>query len=306
MRSMRLRRDFGAPPVSRLALGTVQFGLPYGISREGGKVPAEEVEAILRLAAENSLDTLDTGAAYGDSEKVLGEILGDDERFAIVTKTTPIRTPSIDRAAVDRIEKAFFESLRLLRRRRVSALLVHDARDILNPGGDLLWARLEALRDRGLVGKLGVSVYDGEEIDAALLRYPLALVQAPLSVFDQRLIASGRLERLAAANVEVHARSAFLQGLLLMDAEAGAAKAPAARGHLAAWREAVAAAGTSALSAALGLALSQPAVGRAVIGVHSAAHLAACLAAVRRAPSLDYASLACPDLDVIDPRRWKV
>jgi aryl-alcohol dehydrogenase-like predicted oxidoreductase len=293
-------------PVSRLALGTVQFGLPYGVSRDGGRVPPVEVEAILRLAVESGLNTLDTAAAYGESEKVLGEILGEDGRFSIITKTTPIRAASIDRAAVEKVERGFFDSLRLLRRGRVEALLVHDAGDILNPGGDRLWARLEALRDDGLIGKIGLSAYDAGEIDAALRRYPIELVQAPVSVFDQRLVISGSLERLAEAKVEVHARSVFLQGLLLMSPDEGAAKLPQAKPALAAWREALMEAGASPLSAALDFVLTQTAIGRAVIGVHSAAHLSACLAAARVAPALDYGRFVCHDLDMIDPRRWRV
>jgi aryl-alcohol dehydrogenase-like predicted oxidoreductase len=293
-------------PVSRLALGTVQFGLAYGVSRDGGRVPPDEIRAILRLAAERGLDTLDTAAAYGESERALGEILGEDKRFSIVTKTKPIRALAIGGEAIDEVERGLFDSLRLLRRSRVEALLVHDARDILNPGGDRLWARLEALRDQGLVGRLGVSVYDAEESDAALQRYPLQVVQAPVSVFDQRFIVGGGLDRLAAADVEVHARSVFLQGLLLMAPEAAAAKLPQAKAALLAWRKALAEAGAEPLSAALAFVLAQPAVRRAVIGVHSAAHLSACLAAAQASPRLDYAYFACDDRDVIDPRRWKV
>ena len=134
-------------------------------------------------------------------------------------------------------------------------------------------------------------------------RFPLDIVQAPLNVFDQRLLAEGVLARAAEKGVEIHARSVLLQGLLLMTPEAAAAKLPQAAEKLAAWRAALAEAGVSPLAAALGFALATPAE-RIVIGVHSAAHLAECLASAETAPALDSRRFACDDLDIIDPRRW--
>jgi aryl-alcohol dehydrogenase-like predicted oxidoreductase len=289
---------------NRLALGTVQFGLAYGVSHDGGRVPLQEARTIVELAAQGGVDMLDTAAAYGDSEEVLGEIAGADSPFAVVTKTMPIRAERIDQAAVDRVEATFRQSLRRLRRDSVYGLLVHDPRDILNPGGERLWARLEALRDQGLAKKIGVSAYDGADIVAAIGRFPVAIMQAPLSVFDQRLLIEGTLARVAASGVEVHTRSLLLQGLLLMTPETAKARLPRVAERLGAWRRALAEVGVSPLAAALGFALGQPAIDRIVIGVHSAAHLAECLAAAGHAFSFDYARFACDDLDVIDPRRW--
>jgi aryl-alcohol dehydrogenase-like predicted oxidoreductase len=289
---------------NRLALGTVQFGLAYGVSHEGGRVPLEEARAIVTLAMRNGVNLIDTAVAYGDSEEVLGEIAGEGSPFAIVTKTLPIRAETIDVAAIDHVEAAFHESLRKLRRESVYALLVHDARDILNPGGDELWRRLERLREQGRVKKIGVSAYDRAEIDATTSRFPVSVVQAPINAFDQRLLADGTLTRLASQGVEIHARSLFLQGLLLMTLEAVEAKLPRAAAASRVWREVLVESGVSPLAAALGFGLRQPAIDRMVIGVHSAAHLAECLAAVADVPSLDYARFACDDHDVIDPRRW--
>jgi len=289
---------------NRLALGTVQFGLAYGVSHEGGRVPLEEARRILELAARSGVDTLDTAAAYGDSETVLGEIAGEDSPFAVVTKTLPIRAETIDDDAAARVETAFRESLRRLRRKQAYALLVHDAGDILNPGGERVWTRLERLRAEGLVGKIGLSVYEGAAIEAAMDRFAIEILQAPLSVFDQRLLVDGALARAAGRRVEIHVRSALLQGLLLMRPDDAAARLPAAVERLRAWRGALAELGVAPLAAALGFALAQPIVAKVVVGVHSAAHLAECLAAAEAAPRLDYARFACDDPEIIDPRLW--
>jgi aryl-alcohol dehydrogenase-like predicted oxidoreductase len=278
--------------------------LPYGVSHEGGRVPIEEARDILELAAVGGIDMLDTAAAYGDSEEVLGKIVGAESPFAIVTKTLPIRADEIDEAAIGRVEAGFRASLRKLRRDKVYALLAHDPRDLLNPGGERLWALFEALKTEGLVGKIGASVYDSAQIDALTSRYPLEALQTPLNVFDQRLLADGGLARVAAKGVEIHTRSVLLQGLLLMSPEAAATKLPRAVDKLRDWHAALGEADVTPLAAALGFALQAPNVDRIVIGVHSATHLSECLAALEAAPQLNYARFASDDLDLIDPRRW--
>ena len=301
---------------ARLALGTVQFGLPYGITHAGGRVPEDEVGAILAAANAAGIDLLDTAAAYGDSEAVLGR-RPESRSFAVITKTLPLRRPAIGPAEVDAVARAFDASLARLGRDHVEGLLVHDAGDLLAPGGAALWAMLEARRAAGQVRRLGVSVYDRAELDAVSARFPLALVQLPLNALDQRLDRDGTLARLAANGIAVHVRSAFLQGLLLgspvgapvgspVGAPVSVPPGPAAAApFLRRWHAAVAAAGTTAEAAALAYVATRPGVERVVIGVHSRAHLAAAVAAFGARPALDWAALACDDPDVVDPRRWK-
>ncbi len=293
---------------ARLALGTVQFGLPYGITHAGGRVPEDEVGAILADARAAGIDLLDTAAAYGDSEAVLGR-RPEARSFAVITKTLPLRCAAVGPAEIDAVARAFDASLARLGRDHVEGLLVHDAGDLLVPGGAALWAMLEARRAAGQVRRLGVSVYDRAELDAVSARFPLALVQLPLNALDQRLDRDGSLARLAANGIAVHARSAFLQGLLLGspvgDPTAVPPGPPAAAPFLRRWHAAVAAAGTTAVAAALAYVATRPGVERVVIGVHARAHLAAAVTAFVARPVLDWAALACDDPAVVDPRRWE-
>ena len=297
-----------AIPSARLALGSVQFGLPYGITHAGGRVAEDEVGAILTDARAAGIDLLDTAAAYGDSEAVLGR-RPEARSFAVITKTLPLRRSAIGPAEIDAVARAFDASLARLGRDHVEGLLVHDAGDLLAPGGAALWAMLEARRTAGQVRRLGVSVYDRAELDAVSARFPLALVQLPLNALDQRLDRDGTLARVAANGIAVHVRSAFLQGLLLGSPVGDPAAVPpgpaAAAPFLRRWHAAVTAAGTTAEAAALAYAATRPGVERVVIGVHSRSHLAAAVAAFGARPALDWAALACDDPDVVDPRRWK-
>src|SRR5262249_46150976 len=99
----------------------------------------------------------------------------------------------------------------------IYGLLVHHEDDLLSPGGDRLWAWMQSVQQRGLVDRIGVSVYSPKILSAVLDRYPLKIVQVPFNIYDQRFAATGLLPKLKSANVEVYGRSAFLQGLLLMD-----------------------------------------------------------------------------------------
>jgi len=287
---------------ARLALGTVQFGLAYGVSH-GGRVAADEAGRILALARSHGIDLIDTAAAYGDSEAVLGTLPGSQE-FSVVTKTIPLRKPVLDDDDVATVAAGLQRSLDRLRRDRVDVVLVHDAGDLLAKGGDRLWTVIEAARDRGEVGRIGVSVYDGAEADAVRARFPVTVVQLPLSALDQRPMADGTLDRLAAAGIEVHVRSVLLQGLLLMTAAEVPERLAAARPALARWRAACEAAGSSPVAAALAYPASLAAVARIVVGVHATAHLAEIVSAFAAAPVLDWGRLACDEPAVVDPRRW--
>jgi aryl-alcohol dehydrogenase-like predicted oxidoreductase len=290
-------------PVDRLILGTVQFGLPYGVSHQGGAVPAGEAGRMLELAWQGGVRTLDTAAAYGESEQVIGS-LDAAKGFGVVTKTIPVRAAKFGDADISTIEAGFRASLEKLRRRDVEALLVHDVKNLRGRPGAALWSRLERLRADGAVGRIGVSVYDVNEAEEAVERFPIEIVQMPLSVFDQRSVLNGGLERLAARGVIIHARSVLLQGLLLMASSELPANLRRAAPAIERWRALCAREGVTPLAAALGFAVSQPAVAGLVVGAHSCEHLSACLAALHHPVALPWASLACDDPGVVDPRTW--
>ncbi len=293
----------------RVILGTAQFGLAYGISREGGQVPPDEVARILDLAARAGVRRLDTAAAYGESEAVLGAQGSAAAPFAVTTKTLPLRKAAVSAADIAAVEAALRGSLQRLGRDRLDAVLVHDARDLLAPGGEALWRLLEDHKAAGRIGKIGLSAYDGTEIRAAAGRFALDVVQLPLSALDQRPIADGTLAFLAERGIEVQARSLLLQGLLLMSPEQVAARLPGAVSAIARWRAVCAAAGVSPLGAALGFAVARRDIQGLVLGVHSAAHLAECLNALGEAADLPWSDImwreiASADPAVVDPRQW--
>ena len=182
----------------KIGLGTVQFGLDYGVSNKEGKTAPDEVGRILKAAADRGVRVIDTAALYGSSEEALGSALPTGHRFDIVTKTRSFKKDSITPDDARILEEGFGASLSKLRSRSVYGLLLHDCDDLLAKGGGLLMAKMQGFKERGLVKKIGVSVYTASQIDRVMARFSIDIIQLPLSVFDQRLIQSGHLSRLKA------------------------------------------------------------------------------------------------------------
>lgn len=283
----------------KLALGTVQFGLPYGAFNRGGAVPRGEIAACLDLAEQQGIDILDTARAYGESEARLGD-LGAARRFRIVTKIAPLGS-----AGADAVAQSLEASLEALRTDRVECLLLHRADDLLGEHGAAVWAALETARERGQIERIGVSLYAPEEADAILTRWRPDVVQVPFSAFDRRFRTSGAFDRLGTLGVEVHARSLFLQGFALAAPDALPNHLASYRPALDRFRAAAQAAGISQLELALGAARHEPAIARAVVGIQSLVNFREIIAAAAKpAPAVDYRAFASEDASFINPSLW--
>ena len=288
---------------SRLILGTAQFGMPYGIANRSGQVAPGEATAVLAIARQSGIDTLDTAVAYRDSEARLGAAGIDGWR--VVTKLPPLPADCADAAAW--VDAMVMGSLGRLGVSSLYGLLLHRSRDLGGPAGEALYAAMSALKAAGRVQKIGVSIYDPAEIEVLSGRFALDLLQTPFNVVDRRIRDGGWLARLQRMGTEVHARSVFLQGLLLMAAGDRPARF-AAWGRLwTVWEEWVSAQQVTPLQACLAFALAQPEIAGVVVGVDSSRQLREILAAdALRSSSILPAELACDDPDLINPSRWSL
>lgn len=202
----------------RWCLGTVQFGLSYGITNSVGQVPEIEVGRLLREAEQSDVGWLDTAQAYGNAEEVLGRQLPQGHELRLISKLPGQASAGFAAPDVEAWEAAFVASCRRLCCSSLESFLLHQPLDLLKPGGHLLEAWLLSLRERGLVQRLGVSIYGADDLEG-VNPVLLDLVQLPLSLYDQRLLEDGTVSRLKAAGSVIHARSLYLQGLLLKPAE---------------------------------------------------------------------------------------
>lgn len=293
--------------LSRLGLGTVQFGMDYGITNERGRVPEADVTAILEEAAAAGVDLLDTSPLYADSEAVLGRSMPQGAGFRVVTKT-PKLGPGAGAGAADELRRSLDQSLLRLKLPRIYGLIFHDPADLLGPAGDRLWGEMEALRREGLVERIGLSAYFGAELDAALARYPITLAQLPFNPLDHRLVAGGQLVRLSVAGVEVHARSLFLQGLLLRPLPEIEDRFVGLKPALAELDGACALYGLDRLEGILAAAFSHREIDQFLFGVTSLNELRQITAAAARVSrgraTLEFIPRVPLDERVLNPARW--
>jgi aryl-alcohol dehydrogenase-like predicted oxidoreductase len=284
----------------KFAIGTVQFGLPYGIANQGGQVGFEEAKAILDYAGAHGINTLDTAMAYGESEPRLGEI--GVAQWQVMSKLPPVPDDCADVRAW--VKESVQESLRQLRINRLHGLLLHRPEQLFSVHGRTLYNELEKLKADGIVQKTGISVYGVEELDSLCTEYNFDFVQAPFNILDRRLSESGWLKRLNQQGIEVHARSIFLQGLLLMQTELRPRKFNRWQSLWICWHRWLQNNGLTALEACVGFALQQTGIQRVIIGVDSQQQLKEILAAGRVVvPGLP-AGLACEDIDLLNPSLW--
>ena len=284
----------------RLALGTVQFGLPYGIANQTGQVGRGEATAILAYARTAGIDTLDTAIAYGDSEQRLGEM--GLARWHVITKLPPIPESCTNVDAW--VRESVAGSLNRLRIPALRGLLVHQSQQLLGPDGDLLYRSLVRLKEEGLVETIGVSIYGPDELDALCRDFHFDLVQAPFNILDRRLAVSGWLTRLRREGTEVHIRSIFLQGLLLMTADGRPAPFDRWQSLWDQWHRWLDDQHLSPLQACLGFALSHAEIDRVVVGVDSLRQLQEILGGVDELAVMPPATLMSADLDLINPSCW--
>lgn len=290
---------------TKLGLGTVQFGLDYGVTNAAGKTPSGEVARILADAHDAGLRLLDTASLYGESEEALGRAFPAGHAFRIVTKT-PKFTRGFSAAEARTLEDTFAASLRKLGVPRVYGLLAHQADDLLGSGGDRFLDTLLELKARGLVEKVGASIYSPAQVDGLLALGRPDLIQVPFNVLDQRLLRGGQLRALQDAGVEVHARSVFLQGVILAGPGSLPAHLSALEPVLVRFRAAAAACRLSPIQAALAFACGRAEVSTCLVGVVNRAQLAEIVAAAAPAGTgtPDWEEFHCGEERYVNPALW--
>jgi spore coat polysaccharide biosynthesis protein SpsF (cytidylyltransferase family)/aryl-alcohol dehydrogenase-like predicted oxidoreductase len=217
-------RWVGGAEYGAVTLGTVQLGLSYGIANLAGCPGDDEASAILSTAIAAGVTHLDTARAYGNAEARIGRLMAKDagQRLRIVSKIAPM-TDVPDTASTREVESAVdasvFGSCRDLGRSRIDVMLFHRSADMCRWGGAAC-DRLAAHAENGVIGEWGASVYTPDEAVHSMVNPRATHIQIPINVLDDRWFGSGFQQALAARpDMKVHARSVFLQGLLLSDVD---------------------------------------------------------------------------------------
>jgi len=288
--------------MSKLALGSVQFGLKYGINNHSSKLDFYNADAIVRLAEREGIDVIDTAVSYGISENVLGKI-GVSE-FKVVTKLPllPRTSDNLENWILNQVTN----SIQRLGIKSLYALLFHNSKDLLNPRFKSLVRFLFQLKSENLIEKIGVSIYGPEELDRILDIFQPDIVQAPLNIIDRRLELSGWLSKLSKNKIEIHTRSTFLQGLLLTPLKNIPPKFNIWSDIWKKWNQEIEKNKLDKITECLSYPISHPEISRVIVGIDNLSQFKEIIKASKTNFKIkDWSFLSSIDQRLINPFNWK-
>ena len=274
----------------KLVLGTVQFGCNYGIN-SAGRPDSASVTGILTEAARHGITKLDTSSAYGNSEEVLGCCIPQSgATFDIISKY-PKGSGPLDKVAGESLKRLGCNSL-------YGYLLHHFEVWKDNPA---IWDGFKRLKDAGVCGKTGFSLYSPDELELLLEKdVDFDLIQVPHNIFDRRF--DGYFPELKRKGVEIHVRSTFLQGLFFKDRNSLPEKLSPLRKYLQELDESAKENSMSVTEMALNYNIHNPYIDGVLIGVDNVSQLMDNINAVR-------GRYAAPDIrvseqELLNPTNW--
>lgn len=288
--------------ISRIVLGTVQFGLDYGINNSLGKVGKEDVITILDFANQSKLNILDTAAAYGNSETLIGDYLKENKgsEFRIITKfglkegLTPVQSleNSLNRLGVNSVDTIMFHSFddfQSTSKRQVDSLM------------ELKGAKFK---------KLGISIYDNSEVTAVCEMSIFDVVQIPFNLLDNEFQRGEYLKELKNKGFEVHTRSVFLQGLFFMTMDKLPVQLSSLKGYLNQINSISEKYSIKISELALHYVLSKSYIDCVLIGVDSKSQLKANLKDIRATvptEAIELIDKICVlETGLLNPSKWKI
>ncbi len=285
---------------SKIILGTVQFGLDYGINNQQGQPDVARVFDILDYAFAQGVRTLDSADAYGNAPEIIGRYHASrSEQFDIITKFKAGKEFDVEAWLSQQLEKFAVRGL--------YAAMFHDFQDYQT--NRLVISEFEDLIKKGLVKKIGVSVYSNQQLAEVIEDERISLIQLSYNLLDNNFQRGALLARAKSVGKEIHVRSVFLQGLFFMELEKIPEKLASLKPELEKLHQLSSRFGIPLESIALNYAIANQNIDRVLIGVDSLGQLKTNLRSLDQA--LPTALVAVIDgievkvVNLLNPTNWK-
>ena len=285
---------------NKITLGSANFDQIYGIKKNF--IKKSEIKKLFDLALKNKIKTIDTSPLYNKSEKIIG--LLNNNRFKIISKI-PKPPKNIKRENIKKwLKQNVMISLKNLKIKKFECLLLHNANSLLCKNGDEIYKGIRNMKINGFTSKIGVSIYDFNVLDKILKKFKFNLIQAPFNILDQRLVEKGWLKKLKKRKIEVHARSIFLQGILLLKHNQLPKKLIKLSKKLMVWENWLKKNKFSSLQVCLSFVLNQRQLDGIVVGYNNTNQLNQILKLKQIKNNFSLPNLNIKDKKLIDPREW--
>jgi len=296
---------------NKLVLGTAQLGLDYGIANKSGKPEENKAFEIMKYAVENGINYFDTAYSYGNSEIIIGKFLNTYKSYKnkinIITKMASLKKEKLNEK---NINNRFFESLNRVGQKSIYCYMVHDFNDIRNNCDEIGKVFLK-LKENNYIKKIGVSIYDKSQIKFLLKNFNFDLIQIPINIFDQRLLMDDILVDLKKRDIEIYARSVFLQGLIFLDRNNLPSKFKSIKKQFEKLNEISLKYNLSKEEIALLFVNAINEIDKIVIGVENVSQLQRNVKILGKSESfnkikilINFEDFFIEDTNIIDPRRW--
>lgn len=278
----------------KIGIGTVQFGLNYGISNNSGIISDFEINKVFNTLSKSAISYIDTAQAYGNAEQRIGKF--DLSDYKIISKVNKISKSK-------EIKSHFLSSLNNLGVNRLYGLLVHDFNHFKSDNS--IYNEMKKLKNQGLVKKIGFSLYNIDQLNYLLSnKINFDILQIPYSIFDQRF--SSSLDKLKSKKVEIHARSIFLQGLVFLKPELLNNYFDSIKNHLKKFRKEIYQNDISIESACLNFVCQDERIDCVLIGINKFDELTNILNSYNEKIQTNFLKkFKIENNKILDPSRWK-
>ena len=288
--------------MKKIVIGTANFGMDYGIGNNQKKLSDSDILDIINTSKKIGVDTIDTAISYGNSLNRLGKFGIDN--FKIITKFPKI--PDDEKKQTNWFNKQIENTLKQLNVNNLEAILLHYPKDIIENKNSELINFLLNLKNEGVINKIGVSVYEKNELEEILKIFKPEIIQCPINIFDNRLLEQNYLENISNKGIEIHIRSIFLQGLLLFKIEEMPKEFLKFNNLWDEWHNWLKIMKLNPVEACIRYTNSLKCIDKIVVGINSAYHLKQIIKYMRKSKldkKPDWQNSISKDL--IDPRLWK-
>ena len=289
---------------NKLIIGTAQFKKGYGITNINKRINNKEIKKIFTLINENNIKYFDTAPFYGNSEKILGEYINQKE---IVTKIPDIKEKIISKKSILETKKVLFQSIKNLKINNLYGVLLHSSFDLLKPGKKYLIDFLRGIKKDKITKKVGVSIYEKKNFYDIQKFFSPDIIQLPLNIIDRRLITNNFLKKIKDKKIEIHARSVFLQGVLLENPKNFPPFFQQFKSDFLHLRNEIKKNKISLLKAYLAFVLTIKEIDKIVIGIASSKQLKQILKVfnLKKIEKIDIDVPVISNKTLLDPRLWK-
>jgi len=286
--------------ISKLCFGTANIANKYGILKKKRNFPPRKIKDILEELKKNKIKNIDSAISYKNVEKKIGHFNLDNFNFYTKLPKLPKKCSDIKKWSLMNIN----HSLSNLNRKRLSGVFIHHSEDLIGKNKIKLYEALLFLKKKKIINKIGVSIYDFNILDKILNEFKIDMVQVPFNILDRRLATKNYLNKIKKKKIQIHVRSIFLQGVLLLNKKSIPKNLFKWKNLFKSWHMWIEKNKLSKLQACLNFILRFKQIDVIIFGASSKIQIKQIINTVNKSTKLYPKNIFSNNLRLIDPRQW--